>query len=133
MFLPFFPLERQHIRELFELKLRQRSKELDEAGIGRLAWDDVVVTDLLQRVEFEGPYPIEGGKEVGMVLTKHVSRPVRAWVAARQAQLSRPVPTMLSQSLAQLAGGGGGTVVNEVCHLTVQCGETGITFITCEP
>ncbi|KDD73337.1 hypothetical protein H632_c2280p1 [Helicosporidium sp. ATCC 50920] len=111
MFLPFFPLERQHIRELFELKLRQRSKELDEAGIGRLAWDDVVVTDLLQRVEFEGPYPIEGGKEVGMVLTKHVSRP----------------------SLAQLAGGGGGTVVNEVCHLTVQCGETGITFITCEP
>ena len=36
--------------------------------LGRLEWDDDVLERLVDEVEFEGKYAIEGGKEVSIVL-----------------------------------------------------------------
>lgn len=90
IFLPFFPLERQHIRELFDLRLRGRSEALVQAGLGRLAWDKGLIDHLTGLVEFDGAYPIEGAKEVGITLTKTVSRPVRLWAQRHPARPGRP-------------------------------------------
>lgn len=79
IFLPFFPLEAEHLRALFESRLKERSEALEASGIGRLVWQSEVVDHLLSLVEFDGAYPIEGAKEVGILLTKTVSRPVRLW------------------------------------------------------
>lgn len=48
-FLPFFPLERRHLRQLFEMRLDERGRELAGAGLGGLRWDPAVVDFLLDR------------------------------------------------------------------------------------
>ena len=42
--------------------------------LGRLEWDDDVLERLVDEVEFEGKYAIEGGKEVSIVLSRCVTR-----------------------------------------------------------
>lgn len=79
IFLPFFPLEASHLRTLFDARLERRSRALTQAGMGRLAWDAATLDFLVSHVEFDGAYPLEGAKEVAVVLTKTVSRPVRRW------------------------------------------------------
>jgi hypothetical protein len=49
-FLPFFPLERRHLRQLFELRLEERSAELQRAQLGGLQWDAAVLGFLLSKV-----------------------------------------------------------------------------------
>lgn len=44
----------------------------------------IAVLCLLCQVDFEGDFPIEGGKEVGTLMTRYVSRPLRLWTAAQQ-------------------------------------------------
>lgn len=93
-FLPFFPLERTHVHELFELRLREkvdavetqlkRSSSNKENSEKKIIWDDKVLEFLTSKVDFEGPYPIEGGKEVGTLMSRYVSRPVREWTAAQE-------------------------------------------------
>ncbi|KAL6766902.1 hypothetical protein ACKKBG_A37835 [Auxenochlorella protothecoides x Auxenochlorella symbiontica] len=84
IFLPFFPLEASHLRALFEARLERRSQALAQAGVGRLMWDAAVLDFLISHVEFDGAYPLEGAKEVAVVLTKTVSRPVRRWAEKQQ-------------------------------------------------
>jgi hypothetical protein len=36
------------------------------------------------QVDFEGPYPIEGAKEVSTLMTRHVSRALRSWKARQR-------------------------------------------------
>lgn len=80
LFLPFYPLEREHIEKLFELKLEQFSNESKRA-VGRgLIYDESLIDFLVNRVEFDGKYPIEGGKEVNTVSTGYLSRPFRKWI-----------------------------------------------------
>ncbi len=38
------------------------------------------------QVDFEGPYPIEGAKEVGTLMTRYVSRALRAWSSQQAAR-----------------------------------------------
>ena len=53
-FLPFFPLERRHIRQLFELRLAERGAELAAGGAGPLAWDADVVDFLVDKASDGG-------------------------------------------------------------------------------
>ena len=89
-FLPFYPLEKEDIVELFEKKLRGYEK----ASGGRLGCDGecrrVVVPFLVQKVEFDGRYPIEGGKEVNTISTGHLSRPFRRWLDDRDGTTPGP-------------------------------------------
>lgn len=95
-FLPFFPLERRHIRQLFGMRLAERREELAAARLGGLLWGPEVVDFLLGKVDFEGDFPIEGAKEVATLMTRYASRPLRLWAAAQQAAADR-----------QRKGGGG--------------------------
>lgn len=36
------------------------------------------------QVDFDGAFPIEGAKEVGTLLTRYASRPLRQWTADQQ-------------------------------------------------
>ncbi|EFN56148.1 hypothetical protein CHLNCDRAFT_51790 [Chlorella variabilis] len=83
-FLPFFPLERRHVRQLFGMHLARRGAELQRQKLGGLQWDPLVLDFLTSKVDFEGDFPIEGGKEVGTLMTRYVSRPLRLWTAAQQ-------------------------------------------------
>ena len=115
IFLPFFPLEAAHLRELFVRRLAERGEALEAAGLGRLSWEPAVIDHLLALVEFDGAYPIEGAKEVGILLSKTVSRPVRVWAeAARQFQMK----------------GGSGTTLPE-CRLTVVRPKGLPPYLTC--
>lgn len=49
-YLPFMPLEREHIRQLFKAKLGQRAQEMQAASQGQLVWDDDVVDFLVSKV-----------------------------------------------------------------------------------
>lgn len=48
-FLPFFPLERRHLRQLFEMQLGERGRALAGARLGALQWDPAVVDFLLDK------------------------------------------------------------------------------------
>jgi ATP-dependent Clp protease ATP-binding subunit ClpA len=82
--LPFYPLEEGDIVELF----RKKMEAYAEASGGVLACDSLcereVVPFLVDKVEFDGRYPIEGGKEVNTVATGYLSRPFRRWLEERQ-------------------------------------------------
>ena len=84
--LPFYPLEKTHIVELFEKKMRH----FEAASGGLLTCDDTcrqqVVPFLVDKVEFDGRYPIEGGKEVNTISTGYLSRPFRRWLDRREAK-----------------------------------------------
>jgi ATP-dependent Clp protease ATP-binding subunit ClpA len=90
-FLPFYPLEEEDIVALFEKKLLG----YEEASGGRLGCDGacrrVVVPFLVDKVEFDGRYPIEGGKEVNTISTGYLSRPFRHWLE-EQGQGAPPAP-----------------------------------------
>jgi hypothetical protein len=76
-FLPFMPLEASHLRELLRRGLEQRGAAL-AAGRGvALAWDARLEGWLLERVELDGPYPLEGAKQVENLLTRHTARILR--------------------------------------------------------
>lgn len=49
-FLPFFPLERRHVRQLFEMRLGERRDELAAQGLGGLRWGPEVIEFLASRV-----------------------------------------------------------------------------------
>jgi hypothetical protein len=53
-FLPFLPLERSHIRQLFEMRLAERSAELQDLKLGSLQWDPAVIDFLTSKVREEG-------------------------------------------------------------------------------
>ncbi|BDA43300.1 probable chaperone protein ClpB [Coccomyxa sp. Obi] len=92
-FLPFLPLERPHIERLFGMKLVERRKGLvDAKQAANLTWDDDVVHFLTDRVDFEGPYPIEGAKEVSTLMTRYISRALRAWSAQQAARKQVALP-----------------------------------------
>ncbi|KAL4448497.1 hypothetical protein ABPG75_005716 [Micractinium tetrahymenae] len=95
-FLPFFPLERRHIRQLFEMRLAERAEELRAGRLGGLLWGAEVVDFLTDKVDFDGDFPIEGAKEVATLMTRYASRPLRLWAATQQAAVDR-----------QRKGGGG--------------------------
>jgi ATP-dependent Clp protease ATP-binding subunit ClpA len=78
-FVPFFPLKKYHLEKLLEMKLRQRANDLVTLGAGELTWDSSVVGFLIDRIDFEGEYAIEGGKEVATVLSRYIAGPVREW------------------------------------------------------
>ena len=47
---------------------------------------------LLVQVDFEGAYPIEGAKEVSTLMTRYVSRTLRAWSAQQAARKQVALP-----------------------------------------
>ena len=49
-FLPFFPLERAHVRAAFNLRLKQRAAALWDAEGVELKWSDAVIAFLTERV-----------------------------------------------------------------------------------
>ncbi|KAK9830272.1 hypothetical protein WJX72_010727 [[Myrmecia] bisecta] len=62
-FLPFLPLERPHIKQLFEMRLLEKAQQMRQSMGTDLAWDDAVLAFLTGKVDLEGAYPIEGAKE----------------------------------------------------------------------
>ena len=90
-FLPFLPLHLSHVKTLLARRLADRAARAEaEAGL-RLVWDDGVIDFLAARVDVGEPlglggqaaspagalYPIEGGREVGPLVTRYVTRAVR--------------------------------------------------------
>lgn len=80
-FLPFYPLEREHIEKLFRMRLDSFAETAASHG-AMLTYNTSLIDFLADRVEFDGRYPIEGGKEVNTVTTGYLSRPFRIFLQA---------------------------------------------------
>ena len=75
MFVPFVPLDRAAVKSIVHSQLVERGRiKKHRRELGRLEWDDDVLERLVDEVEFEGKYAIEGGKEVSIVLSRCVTR-----------------------------------------------------------
>lgn len=110
-FLPYLPLEKVHIRKLFQMRLAEEAADLLKNFFADLVWDDAVIDFLVSKVDFDEGYAMEGGKEVSSVATRHVTRLLRPWRAERggeeQTALS-PLGTVAQRvfsSMQQLMGG----------------------------
>lgn len=59
-YLPFLPLERQHIRTLFVMRLEERKADVHAASGDTLEWSDAVLDLLVSKVEtsFPPPHPL---------------------------------------------------------------------------
>ena len=78
LYVPFLPLERDHVRMVLEAHLLERRRRgVRELEFANLTWSKDVLDFLVERVEFEGEYAIEGAKEAPVVLSRHVSRALR--------------------------------------------------------
>ena len=77
MFVPFVPLDRAAVKSIVHSQLVERGRiKKHRRELGRLEWDDDVLERLVDEVEFEGKYAIEGGK-VSIVLSRCVTRALR--------------------------------------------------------
>ena len=78
LYVPFLPLERDHVRVVLEAHLLERRRRgVRQLEFANLTWSKDVLDFLVERVEFEGEYAIEGAKEAPVVLSRHVSRALR--------------------------------------------------------
>lgn len=93
-FLPFYPLEKKHIELLFRKALDgyrdSAVKEFKDMGNVTLDYTSESINYLVDKVEFDGKYPIEGGKEVQTVSTGYLSRPYRQWVNSLKRRKGSP-------------------------------------------
>ena len=126
---PFVPMEPRHLVPVAALRLddtrasylRRRHCALtwaergDDGAVARAAADAAstsVLRHLASKVDFDGPYAIEGAYGVANVVKKHVARAMRAiepklaeWKAARQGAEPHDAN---AEALARLLGGSGG-------------------------
>ena len=75
-FLPFYPLERPHLERLLRRRLAARSlraRREDALSLEEPFGRDVVAF-LADRADFDGRYPVEGGKEASALVTRYVTR-----------------------------------------------------------
>ena len=78
IFVPFVPLDRAAVKAIVHAQLERRGEtKKARRELARLEWDDRVLEALVNEVEFEGEYAIEGGKEVAIVLSRCVTRALR--------------------------------------------------------
>lgn len=78
LFVPFVPLDRVAVKSIIHGQLERRGAlKKRRSELRRLEWDDKVLDRLVDEVEFEGEYAIEGGKEVAIVLSRCVTRAIR--------------------------------------------------------
>ena len=76
--MPFVPLDRAAVKAIVHAQLERRGEtKKARRELARLEWDDRVLEALVNEVEFEGEYAIEGGKEVAIVLSRCVTRALR--------------------------------------------------------
>lgn len=87
-FLPFYPLERPHLERLLRRRLSARSLRArrEDALTLEDPFASEVVAFLADRADFDGRYPVEGGKEASALVTRYVTR---ALVDARRARRER--------------------------------------------
>ena len=66
-FLPFFPLERSHIRELIEMSLESARQLISK---GSLQWDADFIEYYVNQVHFDGAYAVDGAIDAGLAYKK---------------------------------------------------------------
>jgi hypothetical protein len=76
-FLPFFPLERDSVRELMRREVKGWAAVLWHEKHTAMRWGQEVVEFLVSRVDFDGDFPLEGGKQARNVATRYLARLVR--------------------------------------------------------
>jgi hypothetical protein len=94
----------------------------------RLAWRPPVVRFLSSRVEFSGPFPLEGAKGVESAVTRHVARLLRRAseaLAARRRERRR----LIVAAAAKARGGGEG----EAVPIPPPLPDTLLLFVAPEP
>jgi len=88
VFAPFVPLDREAVKAITHAQLEQRGKrKVERRELRRLEWDDAVLERLVDEVEFDGQFAIEGGKEVAIVLSRCVTRAIRILAESETARV----------------------------------------------
>eukprot|EP00899_Mesostigma_viride_P007558 jgi/Mesvir1/16803/Mv15168-RA.1 len=88
LYVPFLPLGRESVAELFRRELRSRNESSVEMGqVASLTWGPELVDFLVEKVVFEGPYALEGGSDVGHKEQMYVAPAMRKASKARAAEL----------------------------------------------
>ena len=118
-FLPFFPLERDSVTELMRRELKGWAAVLWHEKHTVMRWDEGVVKFLVSKVDFDGDFPLEGGKQARNVATRHLARIVRT------CPLSPTPPSSAAVSRARIQGsqgveeGPGSGLANQVLVITI--------------
>lgn len=80
-FLPFFPLQKKDLEQIVEIRLGEKLEETVRGQrAGPFIWGPEIAKFILEKVDFDGRYAVEGAKEVDTLVTRYVSRPLREWV-----------------------------------------------------
>ena len=84
-FAPFSPMTRRAVERVIRSQLEERARAKKEAGeVREMTWEEpAVVKFLASRVEFEGAYAIEGGKEARSTISRFATRATTRLAAAR--------------------------------------------------
>ncbi|KAG1660389.1 hypothetical protein FOA52_007294 [Chlamydomonas sp. UWO 241] len=114
-FLPYFPLQRPQVEQLVGQSLSQWGDVLWHEKHARLAWGQDVVSFLTDRVDFDGPFPLEGGKQVPHVATRYVARLVRKAPLAAPPPKQVPAPAKATSSGGSSSGVIGGELGPWAC------------------
>ena len=66
-FLPFFPLERSHIRELIVMSLKSAQQLVSD---GHLHWNDEFIEYYVNQVHFDGAFAVDGAIDAQLAYKK---------------------------------------------------------------
>jgi ATP-dependent Clp protease ATP-binding subunit ClpA len=78
MFVPYFPLDRSAISKIIDKSIQKRVDMVNRARERPItvAMSDAVLDFLVSKIEWDGQYAVEGGKEVATVIRRHVFGPL---------------------------------------------------------
>ena len=78
MFVPYFPLDRAAISQIMDKSIQKRVDMVNKARERpiQVVTSEPVLTFLASKIEWDGEYAVEGGKEVATVIRRHVFGPL---------------------------------------------------------
>lgn len=126
-FLPFFPLEKDSVTELMKREVKGWAAILWHEKHTAMRWSHEVVEFLVNRVDFDGDFPLEGGKQARNVATRYMARIIRTCPLAPipPSSLSRVQVPSTSGGLEEGPGSGLATQV-----LTISLDEHKVGLIS---
>ncbi|GAX81277.1 hypothetical protein CEUSTIGMA_g8709.t1 [Chlamydomonas eustigma] len=106
-FLPFLPLQREQVETLMVKSIQGWANILWKEKSTQMEWDMDVVAFLADKVDFDGPFPLEGGKQVANIAIRYLARLVRTCPDARASHNnpSNPSESDMTASLIPVEDG----------------------------
>mmetsp|Transcript_30359 Transcript_30359/g.72234 ORF Transcript_30359/g.72234 Transcript_30359/m.72234 type:complete len:181 (-) Transcript_30359:461-1003(-) len=80
LFLPFFPLRREHIGQAAGIEIAKRARTFVREGkLQKLEWEPSVESHIAAKIFYDEEFAVEGASGLRMTVSKEITKALRQW------------------------------------------------------